>query len=236
MISIPINRTNEVISNVHTLSKEQFCALIEQSLTNVFDLTSIIKILVQKNRLDYIKIMYGTYLNLFEGSTTALNQAILYQRIDIIQYLLDIGTDPNCTSLYYVIEQNNVNLLNLLLKHGLNKKLFVIQHAYSYCTDFNYDIIKIMVELEDVNVIAKAVSDRWYLGNRTKIVMLLLDYGADIKLFKAFMSKPEYAEYIAKQIWILKKVLKNADQVMLDESRIIHAMIKFIAPKEFDVS
>lgn len=218
----------ERLAKIHDLSKDNFCVLVEESLHNVFAIAAIIKNLIQKNRLDYIRIMFSSYLNLNEGSTMALNHAIQYQKMDIIKYLLNIGTDPNCVSLYFIIEQNNVELLKLLLNHGLNKNLFIKTHIYTYCSDFNVEIIKIMLELEDVNVIAKELSTRWYLGNRKKLVSLLLDYGADVKYFKTYMSKSEYAEYIAKQIWMLKKVLKNADPVMLDETKLIHTLIPFM--------
>lgn len=228
MYKISKYHISERLSDIYHLPKEQFCVLVEESLNDVFAIAAIIKNLIQKNRLDYIRIMFSSYLNLNEGSTMALNHAIQYQKMDIIKYLLNIGTDPNCVSLYFVIEQNNVELLKLLLKHGLNKNLFIKTHIYTYCSDFNIELIKIMLELEDVNVIAKELSTRWYLGNRKKLVNLLLDYGADVKYFKMYMSKAEYADYIAKQIWLLKKVLKNADPVMLDETKLIHTLIPFM--------
>ena len=124
-------------------------------------LVSLLKYAVQNNYIELIQLLLdhkANIINLPEDS--ALHEAVIYNKPEIIKLFLQYGADPNAqamlkdTSLHIATLKNLNNIVQLLLQHGANPN---IQNAYGYTPIY------------------------WAISERNKpTIELLINYDADL--------------------------------------------------------
>lgn len=73
--------------------------------------------------------MYPEYIHYYDHEYSLLSYAIVNDKLDIANYLIDNGIDTNITghrrrtALYYVISKGNCNLFDKMLEHGADPNL-----------------------------------------------------------------------------------------------------------------
>ncbi|AZL89834.1 ankyrin repeat protein [Megavirus baoshan] len=164
---------------------------------------------INSNGLDIVKLLlkYGANIGAKTNNGLTLLMLLCINIIEInndetIEYIIDQCPNINsisnegCTALMYacrlINKKSTVKTFESLLKHGAcpnitNNGMTVLRKILQM--NQNDDLVKLLLQYNaDPNIITNNINDLFFLakyiksGNKLKLLLLLLDYGADYKM------------------------------------------------------
>jgi ankyrin repeat protein len=138
--------------------------------------------LIEKNHADYRKI--------YSNKLTILHYAVLFNNIELIEYLVDFKYDLNIPSLlHFCVDKNNDYMLNQILKS--TRKMINEYNTDYICTPLVRAVISNKIQTAEILLMYSAKPNICGSGNYSALyfaimnqnfdmVKMLIDYGADV--------------------------------------------------------
>lgn len=195
---------------------------------------------IQENNFDNIDLKLKSNPNIInyqvgEKKTSLLQQAIIYDKPDIVKVLLDNGADINLldninmSPLNTAINENKTEIANLLIERGANvnyKNIFGITSQHLAARNKNSSVLKNLLSKKEIEIDpmdGTGASPLIYASIKGDIecMKILLDNGANINVIDINGRSPIFYALDSGKIDALKLLIDNgADLNQKDKNEI----------------